>query len=179
MLFKKFWAILCLLSFIVLPMNYLEAAMPRVAVVPFSNKSARQTASIDSVLDDSRDYVETFLKNKKKGKFDVFTRTELQPLLDEMSNNQNADLFDPATAQRFGKMIGAQYLVVGRVTGITNKGSDTIAHLSLRMIEVETARIYLAGRGTGKSKGDIQEALEKAAKDALTGELGMFSDDKK
>ena len=43
------------------------------------------------------------------------------------------------------------------------------------MVEVETARIFLAGRGSGKSKGDVYEALEKAAEDALNGKRGMLT----
>ena len=42
MALKKFFWILCLLAFIVLPTNRLEA-VPSVAVLPFDNKSARQT----------------------------------------------------------------------------------------------------------------------------------------
>ena len=172
MLIKKFWAILCLLAFIVLPTNYLEAA-PRVAVVPFDNQSARQsTDSFNSVLEEARANVEVEIIQTKK--FDSLDRSQLQKLLDEIKFNQTA-LVDPSTAAQYGKMVGAQYLVLGTVTGLTAKGSEMIAHLSLRMIEVETARIYLAGRGSGKSKGDVYDALEKAADDALYGKRGMLT----
>ena len=42
-------------------------------------------------------------------------------------------------------------------------------------ISEETARIYLAGRGSGSSKGDIETALDKAATDALKGKRGMLT----
>ena len=43
------------------------------------------------------------------------------------------------------------------------------------MIEVETAEIYLAGRGEGKAKKDPFEALQKAVNDALNGQRGMLT----
>lgn len=171
MLIKRFWVILCLLAFIVLPTNYLEAA-PRVAVVPFDNQSARKNTSVENDLEVSRKYTEEEIIFT--GKFDPLDRSQLQKLLDEIKFNQTA-LVDPSTAAQYGKMVGAQYLVLGVVTGLTNSGSEMTAHLSLRMIEVETARIYLAGRGSGKAKGDVHKALQKAADDALYGKRGMLT----
>ena len=168
---KKFFGMLFLLMFIVLP-NQLEAA-PRVAVVPFDNQSARQnTESLDTILEEARTYVEDEIVWTKK--FDPLTRTQIQKLLEEIKLDQSA-LVDPATAAKYGKMVGAQYLVLGTVTGLGKQGNELVAHLSLRMIEVETARIFLAGRGSGKSKGDIHAALEKAAEDALNGKRGMLT----
>ena len=172
MLFKKFFGLMCLLAIIILPINHLEAA-PRVAVVPFDNQSARQnTPNVENILEAARSNVE--IEIVQTGRFDPLDRTQLQKLLDEIKFNQTA-LVDPSTAAQYGKMVGAQYLVLGTVTGFTKKGNDMIAHLTLRMIEVETARIFLAGRGSGKSKGDIETALEKAAEDALHGKRGMLT----
>ena len=172
-MFKKFFLLLGLIAFIILPTNYLEAAKPRVAVIPFDNQSARQsTAQIESAIEETRANVEIDIV--QTGKFDPLTRTDLKKLLDEIKLDQTA-LVDPATAAKYGKMVGAQYLVLGTVTGLSNKNGEMVAHLSLRMIEVETARIYLAGRGSGSSKGDIETALDKAATDALKGKRGMLT----
>ena len=168
---KKFFGILCLLAFIVLPINRLEAA-PRVAVIPFDNQSARQNTAVESILETARSNVEIDIV--QTGRFDSLDRTQIQRLLDEIKFDHTA-LVDPSTAAQYGKMVGAQYLVLGTVTGLSVKGKEMIAHLSLRMIEVETARIFLAGRGSGKSKGDMNEALEKAAEDALNGKRGMLT----
>ena len=169
---KRFFGILLVLALIILPTNYLEAA-PRVAVVPFDNQSARQGSdSLDNAFETARSNVEIDIV--QTGRFDSLDRTQLQKLLDEIKFNQTA-LVDPATAAQYGKMVGAQYLVLGTVTGLSKQGNEMVAHLTLRMIEVETAGIYLAGRGSGKSKGDIHTALEKAAEDALTGKRGMLT----
>ena len=172
MFLKKFLGVLCLLAILILPINYLEAA-PRVAVVPFDNQSARQNSdTFEAALEEVRSNVEIDIT--QTGRFDPLDRTQIQKLLDEIKFNHTA-LVDPATAAQYGKMVGAQYLVLGTLTGLSKKGNEIVAHLSLRMIEVETARIFLAGRGSGKSKGDIHQALEKAAEDALTGKRGMLT----
>lgn len=178
MTLKKFVGIFCLLMFIVLPTNYLEAA-PTVAVLPFDNKSARKsTENLEDIFDGVRENVENDIT--RTGRFEPVPRTstDIQKPLDEIKFDHSG-LVDPATAAKYGKMIGAQYLVLGTITGISFKGNETIAHLSLRMIEVERAVIFLAGRGTGKAKGkskeDIQEALQKAAEDALNGKRGMLT----
>lgn len=172
MLFRNFIAILGLIAIVILPINYLEAASPRVAVMYFDNQSARQSTADESILENIRSNVEIDIV--QTGKFDPLDRTQIERLLEEIKFNHTA-LVDPATAAQYGKMVGAQYLVLGTVTGLSNKGGEMIAHISLRMIEVETARIYLAGRGSGSSKGDIETALEKAADDALNGKRGMLT----
>ena len=173
MLFRKFFVLWGLLALLLLPLNLAEAALPRVAVVPFDNQSARKgTSDMEGIIEQIRSNVEVDIV--QTGKFDPLTRTQLQQLLDEIKLDQTA-LIDPATAAKYGKMVGAQYLVLGTVTGLSNKGGEMIAHLSLRMIEVETARIYLAGRGSGSSKGDVETALEKAADEALNGKRGMLT----
>ena len=171
---KKFFGILCLLAFIILPTNRLEA-VPSVAVLPFDNKSARQTTeSLEDIFDGVRENVETDIV--RTGKFQPVPRNPeaMQKIFDLMKFDHSGAV-DISTAAQYGKLVGAQYLVLGTVTGLSKKGNELIAHLSLRMVEVETARIFLAGRGSGKSKGDVYEALEKAAEDALNGKRGMLT----
>lgn len=174
MFLKKFWGVFCLLAILILPSNYLEAA-PTVAVLPFDNKSAKQsTETLENILDGVRENVETDIV--RTGKFQPVPRNPeaMQKIFDLMKFDHSGAV-DISTAAQYGKMLGAQYLVLGTVTGLSKKGNETIAHLSLRMIEVERAVIFLAGRGSGKSKGDISEALQKAADDALNGKRGMLT----
>ena len=171
---KKFWGILCLLAILILPTNHLEAA-PRVAVLPFDNQSAKQSSkNLDAAFEKARAYVEEEIV--WTGKFQQVPRNPevMQKIFDSMKFDHSGAV-DIATAAQYGKWLGAQYLVLGTVTGLSKKGNETIAHLSLRMIEVERAVIFLAGRGSGKSKGEISESLEKAAEDALTGKRGMLT----
>lgn len=169
---KKSILLLGFLAVVFLPITYIEAA-PRIAVIPFNDQNVRKVS--ESNLYDVMDLVQTMIVQTKR--FDPCDRTpaDIQRAMDEMRIN-NTSAFNPATSSKLGEMLGAQYLVLGTITGLTTKKNGEIAaHLSLRMIEVETARIFLAGRGTGKSKDDSHDALEKAAKDALNGEMGMLT----
>ena len=173
MFIKKIMAVGFLLALLILPSMSAEAAKPIVAVLPFNDQSPRKgSADNQAALENAMDYVTTALGHTNK--FQMLTRTDIAPILDSIKFDHSG-LVDPATAAQYGKMIGAQYIVVGTVTGLGSKGRDMLAHLSLRMIKVETAEIYLSGRGKGKSKGDPIDALENAAKDALNGEMGMLT----
>ena len=171
---KRSVVFVCLLALMAFSARYVEAAgKPILAVIPFTDQSARKSPNSQEALDNAWDYVDIALKHT--GRFSVMTRTQIERLVDEIQFDQESGLIDPATAARYGKMIGAQYLVIGTVSGLSRKGNDIVASLSLRMIEVETAEIYLSGRGRAKSKDDEVDALEKAAKEALNGEMGMLT----
>ena len=80
------------------------------------------------------------------------------------------DLVDQSTAVQIGGMLGAEYILVGSITGLSpkkmdnevvgfgNKQSQVIAHLTGRLIEVKTGRVVLAGRGTGKATNTMTKA---------------------
>ena len=172
MLLKKIIVLWGLLVAIILPISHLEAA-PRVAVIPFNDQSARKVSEADK--DNAWDFVEITVV--QKANFDQCTRSreEIKSIVTEMNLNNTA-AFDSDTSSKLGRLLGVQYLILGNITGVsTESGGDIVAHLSLRMIEVETARIYLAGRGNGKSRKNSQDALEKAAEDALNGKMGMLT----
>ncbi len=174
MYFKSAVMFLLMFALFVMPSSCLavSSGKPTVAVIPFSNQSPRQGIVSESDINNVREDVETDIV--QTGKFRSLTRTEINRLLDEIKFD-NSGLVDPSTAAKYGKMVGAQYLVLGTLTGLgTKKGNQYVAHLSLRMIEVETAEIFLAGRGTGQSS-DAYEALQKAANDALNGQRGMLT----
>ena len=176
MLFKKSIIFLCLLAFVALSSVYVEAAdKPAVAVIPFSNQSARKgNPSIESAIKETYYDVATYID--QTGRFKTLTRDldEMEKMLTNMGWEHDSGLFDSSTIAQYGKMLGARYLVLGTLTGVGKRGNEFFANLSLRMINVETAEIYLSGRGKGKSRSDEIDALEKATKDALKGEMGMF-----
>ena len=175
-MFRKTIILLCILMltsvFMSSPVEM--SGKPRMAVIPFANQSAGYISpSLMECLKTTRDDIESDLV--QTGYFDSLTRTEVDHLLDEIKLDHSG-LVDPNTAAKYGKMVGAQYLVLGSISGLnpTPNGRYNV-HLSLRMIEVETARIFLAGRGVGKSGNDVEEAVEKAAQDALSGQRGLIT----
>ena len=169
MFLKKFLAGILFAAMIILPATTFAA--PSVAVIPFANQSARQGVVPEGDIMNIRNYVEEEIVYTKK--FNPLPRQDLEKLLDEIKFQQSG-LVDPTTAAKLGRWVGAEYLVIGNITGLGKKDSKYVANLSLRMIKVETAEIYLAGRGTGQAK-NAADALQKAAEDALTGKRGMLT----
>ena len=172
MFLKKFFSLL-VFAVILIPTVCLAANLPRVAVVPFVDQSPKKGVVLEGDMDTIRDDIANEIDFTNK--FRAFTRNEVNALLDSI-NFDHSDLVDPTTAAQYGKMIGVQYLVLGTVNGFkSNKKGDYTAYLSVRMIEVETAEILYSGRGEGKSKDNMLEALKKSTEDALNGKRGMFT----
>ena len=151
------------------------AAMPRVAVVPFANKvpvatNLSRSANLDIAMEAA------IFAVQNTGKFDVVERAELQRLLDELGLGMNP-LFDPSSCAKIGKFLGAQYVVLGSVTSISrlNDSGKINVGVYARMIEVETARVMLVGRGKATGTGDVNDLLEKAVDDAMSGKQGMLT----
>ena len=169
---KSLFLLLFVVFALALPCSAANSGKPTVAVIPFSDQSPRKGLVDEDAMVNVREDVETDIV--QTGKFRSLTRTEIARLLDEIKFDHSG-LVDPATAAKYGKMVGAQYLVLGTLTGLGNKKDNKYtANVSLRMIEVETAEIFLAGRGTGKSE-DASEAFQKAVDDALYGQRGMLT----
>ena len=136
---------------------------PTLAVLPFHKKAA---VSADLSLSDE-DIVYEFVNKEliNSGKFDVIDRVHIKDTLDEQYLNMTG-MFNPAQTAQIGQLLGAQYLVVGSITGLSsrkksNVGGGTfevIAHVYGQIIEVETGRVMIAGSGDGKSKNRVLTA---------------------
>ena len=136
---------------------------PTVAVIPFHKKAA---VSADLSLSDE-DVVSDIVNKEfvNSGKFDIVEREHLKDILDEQYLSMTG-MVDASTAAQIGQLVGAQYLVVGSITGLSSKkksnvGSGSysvIAHVYARMIDVETGRVVLAGSGDGTSKNRVYKA---------------------
>ena len=147
---------------------------PKLAVMPLVDQSTRHIseADLDSVYRIINDEFEF------SQRFTMLTRdiNEIKRVLDEMKFQQSG-LVDPSTAARVGKILGADYIVLASVTGLTSnsKGEGRlVGHVSIRVVEVETAVIALSGRGTGKGD-DTYETLEKTVEDAMEGRRGVLT----
>ena len=176
---------------------------PVVAVIPFTLKAA---VPRDVTLEDASivsDYVYDALVNSDE--FDVVEREHLKEILNEQALGHSGPV-DERTASEFGRLVGAQYIICGNITGIaTRKSTGEIvglgvsqakvyAHVSARCIEVETGRVWLAGRGDGRAtntqmnaplriirigtdKVDFEQvhtALEDAADSLVNGKEGFL-----
>ncbi|MBM4345625.1 MAG: caspase family protein [Deltaproteobacteria bacterium] len=90
-------------------------------------------------------------------------RERLEEVLAEQKL-QHSNKFDQATAARVGKLLGAQYLVMGRIV-------DFMGRLSLetRVVHTETGAIVKAGRAQGKLEDfmQLQEQLSSVLREAF------------
>ena len=185
---------------------------PRVAVLPLQNKAAATWHDFGDYAGSATDNLAFELT--KTMRFECIEREELQRIVGEHSLNLTG-LVDNATAAEIGRLSGVDYLVMGSVASLTAKKSGGGVHsrrieggagfsnntvaatVLIKVVNVETGRIVLYGRGKGKSdsaagavaaKGTIvtlgstnvsdeqcENAIEKAVKDAIHGKDGILS----
>lgn len=112
-----------------------ESTRPVVAVLYFDNNSiGRDRADYDGLGKGIADMLITDLASNPNVR--VVERERIQKLLEEQ-DLVTANRVDAATAVRLGKLLQAQYMIVG---GFMNDGRGTMV-LTARAIEVETSRI--------------------------------------
>ncbi|MBR2214445.1 MAG: hypothetical protein IJ849_01645 [Selenomonadaceae bacterium] len=171
---RRMFALLCLAVALCLP-NLCSAGLmdhPRIAVIPFANQSADLSVTVsDGILEDMREIVEIDLKNT--GMFQTLERVDVDKLIAEHQFDRSG-LVDVNTAAKLGKMLGAEYLLLGSVTDISREGSKYEARVGLRLVNVETASVDLAGRGKAEASS-AKKGLEEAVEDALAGKRGILT----
>ncbi|MHB8877004.1 MAG: CsgG/HfaB family protein [Myxococcaceae bacterium] len=84
-------------------------------------------------------------------------REKLQKLLDELAL-QKSRYFDPATAQKLGGGVGAQYAVTGALAAF-----DPQLRIDIRLIEIATGKVLVTDHVTGSKEKffDLQQELVK------------------
>ncbi len=170
---KKFLMMLMIMSLMISGIETARAAIMLknnavVAVMPYLDKS---TKSAELQLRDATLVSEYLIEDLlKTGQFQIPEREFFQAIINEHSIN-HSDLTNPSTMVSTGKLVGAQYIAVGSVTGLSAKksgidigvdsdekniGADfnkytVIANVTLRIVDLETGLVVVATSGTGKS----------------------------
>ena len=111
---------------------------PLVAMWPIQNNT---TQHIDDQIAALLSSVETYMVNS--GKVGVVSRERQAELVRELRLRQS-DIYDPATAGKLGRQLGAKYFVTGKVSSVDErfKGTHRLQYsLVMQVIEVETGRI--------------------------------------
>jgi TolB-like protein len=111
---------------------------PTIAIWPIEN---RTTQHLDDQLLTVLSSIETSLV--QSGDVRVIARSSQDALADEIYRGRSA-MFDPATAQRAGKQLGAQYFVTGRITSVDEKMKKMRRlqySLFMQVLEVETGQL--------------------------------------
>ena len=118
---------------------------PLVSIWPIMNAT---TQHIDDQLDELLSSIETFLVNS--GEVRMVSRERQFELIDELKLRQS-DYFDPETAGRIGRQLGAKYLITGKISSVEEKLKDTRRvqySLFMQVIEVETGLIKFQKEAT-------------------------------
>lgn len=117
----------------------IKAAEPLyVSIWPIQNAT---TQHIDDQMSALLSSIETHLVNS--GHLRVVSRERQAELVNELKLRQS-DIYDPATAGKLGRQLGAQYFVTGRITSVDERLKSTHRlqySLVLQAIEVETGLI--------------------------------------
>mgnify|MGYP002623522539 CR=1 FL=1 len=115
-----------------------SASQPVVAIWPIQNATSQH---IDDQMLTVLSSIETALVNT--GRVTVVDRARQQQLANEIGIQQGA-AYDPASAQRLGRQLGAKYFFTGKVTSVDEKLKKTRRvqySLFLQVVEIENGVI--------------------------------------
>ena len=155
---------------------------PNVAVLPYINKAS---VSKELTLADAS-LVSEFVIEKllDSGRFNVVEREMIMQIMQEHNLNMSG-MMNPNDIPMIGQLAGANYFIVGSVTGLSAKtgvfdynnsevggiGGDkntVIANITARIIDIETGRVVLAANGTGSSSSTLVEFSVSKIKTSTT-----------
>ena len=96
------------------------------------------------------------------GRFDVVERERLDLVMNEQNLHQRG-LVDPATAARVGKILGAQLVVFGLVTGASEQKIDKFSYdlirvevsMDVRAVDVSTGRVTISETAKGAAEARV------------------------
>jgi PBP1b-binding outer membrane lipoprotein LpoB len=118
---------------------------PLVSMWPIQNAT---TQHIDDQIAALLSSVETYLVNS--GQVGVVSRERQAELVQELHLRQS-DIYDPVTAGKLGRQLGARYFVTGKITCVDERLQKTHRvqySLILQVIEVETGLIRFQNEAT-------------------------------
>ena len=122
---------------------------PRVAIWPIQNSTSQH---LDEQMLTLLSSIETALVNT--GDVRVVDRASQESLAREIGIQQGT-IYDPASARRMGRQLGAEYFVTGKITSIDEKlkGQQRVQYsLFLQVVEIETGVLRFQNEVT-RSKG--------------------------
>lgn len=143
---------------------------PRIALMPFGNRAiVSRELNSSGMLDVASEYVTTQLVWCNR--FDPLDYEQVGAALKMMQAGESG-LYDTNTTAQVGKFLGAEYMIIGNITGLTLKESGAgannstvggasfnkhtvTASVTLRAVDIETLRIVASsmGRDSSSSSG--------------------------
>ncbi|WP_156104053.1 penicillin-binding protein activator LpoB [Shewanella mangrovi] len=125
---------------------------PSVMMLTANNK--RPIMFVDSVKNKTSEHIDTesvtdsiSTKLLQSGKFRFIDMTKVDAVRKQLDYQNNAGMVDPSTAIKFGRQIGAQYMLYGNLSSIVKQqGStkDVYYKMTMRLMDLETGLIEWA-----------------------------------
>jgi len=118
--------------------EYGEGNPPVIAILPIENNTAEHLEDEMAILLSS---IETSLVNS--GLVNVVSRERQQQMVAELGMQQSAT-FDPASAGRLGKQLGAKYYVTGKLGAVAERLKDMRRmqyNLFIQILDIETGML--------------------------------------
>ncbi len=128
-------------------------AKPTLGVVSFTNAAMIDREAWESQRQGVAENVTTMLRYHPG--VTVLEREQIQPLLDEQNLGASGRV-EPETVARIGKLLGAQYMLLGTITVDRNNR----LRLAARAVEVETSRL-VSGEFVDGSADDIMVLTDR------------------
>lgn len=168
--FAKYFVVpmLCLASNFAMAANIKD--YPRVAVMDFGNKAITSRGLRGHDMAMATEYA--IYQLSACGWFDLIDYESLNAIA-QMHRINMSGFVDQGTAVQMGRIAGAQFMVIGNVTGLTTKENVAgiqayrasasnaqhvvNANVALRIVDIETGRIVVAGIGKGSSTSTLTE----------------------
>ncbi|MCH1920299.1 penicillin-binding protein activator LpoB [Shewanella sp. A3A] len=121
-------------------------------IVLSANK--RPILFVDSIKNKTSEHIDTesvtdsiSTKLLQSGKFRFIDMTKVDAVRKQLDYQNNAGMVDPSTAIKFGRQIGAQYMLYGNLSSIVKQdGStrDVYYKMTMRLMDLETGLIEWA-----------------------------------
>jgi len=127
--------------------------LPRVAVADFEDLSGVEEGMGVQISENFRTALAA------TGAYTMIERAQLQKILEEKKLHYS-DLTDVETASEFGKIAGAEYVIVG---SITKPGSEWT--INARMIDTTTSEVIKAAQARGTSDFDFFDMVDSLVVD--------------
>lgn len=113
--------------------------------------NSRPILFVDSIKNKTSEHIDTesvtdSISNKllRSGKFRFIDMTKVDSVRKQLDYQNNTGMVDPSTAIKFGRQIGAQYMLYGNLSSIVKQdGStkDVYYKMTMRLMDLETGLI--------------------------------------
>ncbi len=164
-----------------------KAKLPRVAILEFpSAPNAHECGGWgghqQQMSDVLRDLFTTEISERSHNKLRLVERARMADIKGELAFQQSGDV-DGATAQKVGKLLGAKYMLTGKITRFACKVSDMSTGWGVGAVVGKVTKSGLAGAIAGDAnmkKASFSGRLDARLIEVETGEiLVAFKDDNK